>query len=68
MIREELHRPRHQTDALSNRPARPHFDAVEWKAAKAREAETIEAAAALLAEFERNLRPAVAPDASRQAA
>ena len=61
MIRKELHRVDHMPDALSHPPPRPHFDAIAWKARRARaDAEAAEAVAALLRKIDeaRRMNPA----------
>jgi hypothetical protein len=50
MVRPELHQTRRLPDALARPPARPHFDAIAWRAAQAEsERRTTEAVTALLA-------------------
>ena len=68
MTRQELHKPHRAADDLASPAPRPHLDAVAWNAAKAAEAEMIEAVAALLAKLEEASRSAAKEQGGRQAA
>ena len=54
MVRRELHATPRLPDALSKPPARPHFDAIAWNAARAvADAQTADQVAALLETLQR---------------